>query len=174
MKKIKVQKLCRETFHKFGTYSMLIDPFTEEAAGPKEAGSVFFRDILQQDLGGKAASYSTCRVLPRRLEITDAEFHNHTCETAIPLDGDAILWFAPASAGRKFPADKAEAFYVPQGCAVVCRPGVWHHAPYAMNQKPVNVLVVLPERTYANDTYSVTLSDEERVELEFFPDSDCL
>ena len=64
MKKIKVQKLTYEAFHKFGTYSMVIDPFPEEAAGPKDADCVFFRNLLQQDLGGNAASFSTCRVVP--------------------------------------------------------------------------------------------------------------
>ena len=165
MKKIKVQKLTYEAFHKFGTYSMVIDPFREEAAGPKDADCVFFRDLLQQDLGCSTASFSTCRVVPRPLIITDAEFHNHTCETAIPLDGDAILWFAPASADKIFPVDKVEAFYIPRGCAVNCRPGVWHHAPYAVNGKPVNVLVVLPERTYARDTFCIALPDKERIEL---------
>ena len=166
MKKIKVQKLTYEAFHKFGTFSKMIDPFPEEAAGPKDADCVFFRDMLQQDLGGNTASFSTCRVVPRPLIITDAEFHNHTCETAIPLDGDAILWFAPASSGNSFPADKAEAFYVPRGCAVNCRPGVWHHAPYAVNASPVNVLVVLPERTYARDTFCIALDADDQVELE--------
>ena len=165
MKKIKVQKLSYETFHKFGTYSMVIDPLAEEAAGPKDADCVFFRDLLQQDLGGNAASFSTCRVVPRPLIVTDAEFHDHTCETAIPLDGDAILWFAPASADKIFPVDKVEAFYIPRGCAVNCRPGVWHHAPYAVNGSPVNMLVVLPERTYARDTFCIALPDKERIEL---------
>ena len=29
--------------------------------------------------------------------------------------------------------------------------GVWHHALYAKGDKPVNVLVLLAERTYHND-----------------------
>lgn len=166
MKKIKVQKLSYEAFHKFGTYSPLIDPLDEEAAGTKEADCVFYRDLLQQELDGKAASYSTCRVLPRPLKITDAEFHYRTCEAAVPLDGDAVLWFAPATPDKTFPADKIEAFYVPQGCVVNCRPGVWHHAAYSVNGKPLNVLIVLPERTYANDAFGFTLPVDEQIELE--------
>lgn len=165
MNKIKVQKLTYEAFHKFGTFAPLIDPLNEEAAGDKKAASVFFRDLLQQDMDAKTPSYSTCRVLPRPLVITDAEFHCHTCEVAIPLDGDAILWFAPATPDKKFPASQVEAFYVPQGCVVNCRPGVWHHAAYSLNQKPLNVLIVLPERTYANDAYSIPLDSDEQLEL---------
>lgn len=166
MKKVKVQKLSRDAFRKFGTYAPLIDPFDEEAAGPKEACCVFFRDLLQQELNGRSASFSTCRVLPRPMKITEVEFHSHTCETAVPLDGDAIFWFAPASPGKAFPADKVEAFYVPRGYAVNCRPGVWHHAAYSVDGKPANVLIVLPERTYADDAYCVTLAEDEQIELE--------
>ena len=52
MRKIKVQKLTHENFRRYGTFAPLIDPLSEEAAGPKDAESVFFRDLLQQDLGG--------------------------------------------------------------------------------------------------------------------------
>lgn len=166
MRKIKVQKLTHENFHRYGTFAPLIDPLSEEAAGPKDAESVFFRDLLQQDLGGGIPSYSTCRVLPRPFVITDAEYHNHTCEVAIPLDGDAVLWFAPATPDKEFPADRAEAFFVPRGTVVSVRPGVWHHAAYSLNDKPLNVLIVLPERTYATDAFSIPLPPENRVEIE--------
>lgn len=166
MQKVKVRKLDRESFRKFGTYSDLIDPLAEEAIGNKNAECVFFRDMLQQELPGRAASYSTCRVLSRPLRITDAEFHDRTCEVAIPLDGDAVFWFAPATAGKEFPADQVEAFFVPRGCVVNCRPGVWHHAAYSVDGKPLNVLIVLPERTYACDAYCISLAPEEQIELE--------
>lgn len=166
MHKIKVQKLTHENFHRYGTFAPLIDPLAEEAAGSKDAETVFFRDLLQQDLSGSAPSYSTCRVLPRPLIITDAEYHNHTCEAAVPLDGDAILWFAPATADNVFRADRAEAFWVSRGTVVSVRPGVWHHAAYSLNDQPLNVLIVLPERTYANDAFSLKLELDSQAEIE--------
>ncbi len=165
MKTVKVQKLTRDAFRRYGAYAPLIDPLDEEAAGPKEAATVLFRDLLQQDLDGGIPSYSTCRVLPRPMLITEAEFHDHTCEVAIPLDGDAIFWFAPATAGKDFPAGRVEAFHVPQGCAVSIRRGVWHHAAYAVGGRPLNVLIVLPERTYANDAYGVALPADEQIAI---------
>ncbi len=165
MKTVKVQTLTRDAFRRYGSYAPLIDPMEEEAAGPKDAETVFFRDLLQQDLDGGAPSYSTCRVLPRPMQITEVEFHDHTCEVAIPLDGDAILWFAPATPGKTFPADKVEAFYVPQGYVVSVRPGVWHHAAYAVKDKPLNVLIVLPERTYVNDAYCASLPKDEQIRI---------
>jgi ureidoglycolate lyase len=56
-------------------------------------------------------------------------------------------------------------FGIPRGTLVVLRPGVWHHAPFTIDGKPANVLVVLPERTYANDCVVVELSAEEQVEI---------
>lgn len=41
MHKIKVQKLTHENFHRYGTFAPLIDPLAEEAAGSKDAETVF-------------------------------------------------------------------------------------------------------------------------------------
>jgi ureidoglycolate lyase len=55
---------------------------------------------------------------------------------------------------------------VPRGTLVVLRPGTWHHAPFAIDDKPANVLIVLPERTYANDAVVVELEPAERIRIE--------
>lgn len=165
MKTVKLQKLTLEAFRKFGAFSGMIDPIGETAGSP-DAETVFYRDMLQQELGGGAASYSTCRVRPRPSVITTAEYHNHACEVALPLNGDAILWFAPASAGNDFPTDKVEAFLVPRGTVVSVRPGVWHHAAYAVGSEALDVLIVLPERTYANDTFCVELDADRQIRLD--------
>ena len=78
MKTIKVQKLTRENFHKFGDFVTLIDPLNEPATGPKDAWCAFFRDMVQLDLGGAVPSFSTCRIQPRKFVVDEAEFHNHT------------------------------------------------------------------------------------------------
>ena len=126
MKSIKVQKLTRENFHKFGSFANFIDPLSEPATGPKDAVLAFFRDMLQVDLGGAVPSFSTCRIMPRPMVITDAEYLNFTSEAAMPLDQDAIFWCAPANASQEFPADDVEAFLVPKGTMIMLRPGVWH------------------------------------------------
>ena len=167
MKTIKVQKLSRDAFHKFGDYAMLIDPLTEEATGPKDAVCAFFRDMLPVDLGGAVPSFSTCRILPRKMEVTDAEYHDYTCEAAMPLDQDAICWFAPATASKDFPADEVEAFLIPRGTMVVVHPGVWHHAAFATEDKPLNMMIVLPERAYINDVYCAPVPADQQVAIEF-------
>ena len=167
MKQIKIQKLTRENFHKFGSYAMLIDPLDSPATGPKDAPIAFFRDMVQQDLGGAVPSFSTCRMQYRPMVVADAEYHNYTSEVAMPLDQDAVVWCAPAGAGDELPLDDVEAFLVPKGCVLMLRPGVWHHAAFAVEQRPLNVMIVLPERAYATDCCCFSLPAEKQFELIF-------
>ena len=167
MKQIKIQKLTRENFHKFGSYAMLIDPLDSPATGPKDAPIAFFRDMVQQDLGGAVPSFSTCRMQYRPMVVADAEYHNYTSEVAMPLDQDAVVWCAPAGAGDELPLDDVEAFLVPEGCVLMLRPGVWHHAAFAVEQRPLNVMIVLPERAYATDCCCFSLPADKQFELIF-------
>ena len=167
MKEIKVKALTRDKFNKYGSYAILNAPENEPATGPKDANIVFFRDMMTQDLNGAAPSFSTCKVLKRDFIITDAEYHDNTSEVALPLNQDAIIWCAPATAGKEFPVDEVEAMFVPQGCAVMLRPGVWHHAAFATTDEALNVLIVLPERTYNNDCYCIALPEEQQIAIKF-------
>jgi ureidoglycolate lyase len=63
------------------------------------------------------------------------------------------------------PVDRIEVFRVPQGTLVTLRPGVWHHAPFAFECECVNVMVVLPERTYMNDCFVFIIPEEEQIEM---------
>ena len=82
------------------------------------------------------------------------------------IDGDAHggNWHRQVSL---LSADKVEAFRVPQGYAVMCRPGVWHHAAFPVGDKPVNVLIVLPERTYVNDVFVAKLPKDRQFEIAY-------
>jgi len=46
---------------------------------------------------------------------------------------------------------KVEIFEVPKLTLVKLKIGVWHHAAYAKGNQPVNILILLAERTYHND-----------------------
>ena len=109
---------------------------------------------------------STCRVLKRPPVVDVTEFHTSCGEGMLALDGDALIHVAPASAGAEPPLDDIEIFRVPQGMAVAVRPGVWHHAPFAYNTDCLNMLIVLPERTYANDCVVVELGKEDQIAIE--------
>jgi ureidoglycolate lyase len=162
MKTVRIEELNAETFQPFGFFARLIDPAAEKiGASPIE----FYRDMAQLDLGGASiASFSTCRVEPREPVIDVTEYHSYTGEGILPLDGDILIHAGPATPpDSPPPIERFRVFRVPRGTMVCLRPGVWHHAPFAIGKNPVNVLIVLPERTYANDCVVVELAESEQL-----------
>jgi ureidoglycolate lyase len=86
----------------------------------------------------------------------------------MPLNGDMLFFVAPATPPNDpFPAAGVRVFRVPQYTSLIIRPGVWHHAPFIVGEGTLNVLVTLPERTYANDCYVTHLSVNEQIEISF-------
>ena len=164
VKSIKIQKLGYENFNKYGTFHNMINPDTEILA----SGNVeFHRDITKVTLGMcTQPSFSVTHIKKRPMIVEKLEYHDRTGEAFMPLDGDIVIHLAPASKPADIPYNKLEAFLVPQGTLITINPGVWHQAPYAADQEEVNVLVVLPERTYANDCKLVILEEEKQLLLE--------
>lgn len=164
MKKVIVQKLSREHFEKYGSFHNMINPQTEVLA----KGTVeFHRDIAKMTLGMcNQPSFSVTHIENRPYIVEKLEYHDRTGETFMPLDSDVIIHLAPASKPADIPDENIEAFLVPKGTLVVIHPGVWHQAPYVYGEKEANVLVVLPERTYANDCKVVFLEKQYELVLE--------
>lgn len=164
MRTLKVEKLDVEKFLPFGFYGNLINPDADKlGARPIE----FFRDMVQQDLCcASKVSFSTCRVEKRDFVIDVSEYHTCTGEGILPLDNDILIHVGPAAARDSgVPLDKIRVFKIPKGTMVVIRPGVWHHAPFTLKDSPANVLIVLPERTYANDCRVFKLAKGDRIRI---------
>ncbi len=164
MKTIKVEELSAEAFLPFGHFGQMVNPSAEKLGAPPVE---FFRDMVQEDMGGPTiVSFSTCRVEKRDFVITVSEYHTRTGEGILPLDNDVLIHVAPATpSNAPVPVDKMHAFRVPKGTMVTLRPGIWHHAPWTVNNQPASVLIVLPERTYANDCVVIKHSDEEKIKI---------
>ncbi len=147
MKKLPIQELSREAFRPFGDYVQLIRPDSEfDPARPVS----FTPDMLTVDLARfTTASFSICRVSPREQKVAVSEYHTYTMEGICPLDGDCYIHVGKP--GPKPLADTMAVFKVPHGTMVSLKPGVYHMGPFACADKPVNVIIVLPVRTYAND-----------------------
>ena len=164
MTKITVSELNIESFNKYGFYANMINPEAPKlGCEPIE----FYRDMVMLDLGQNTnAAFSICRVCKRPDVVDVSEFHDRCGEGILPLDSDVLIHVAPASTGCEVPVEKIEIFRVPKGTMVVLRPGVWHHAPFAYKSDVANVLIVLPERTYAVDCKVTELTEDNMIEID--------
>jgi len=164
MPKATIKELTLQAFQPYGSFANMLNPNTAHLGEPPIQ---FFRDMLPLDLGtATTASFSICRVETRPNVVDVTEYHNTCAEGILPLDGDVLIHVGPATPVGEIPLDAFEIFRVPQGTMVALRPGVWHHAAFTHNTDVVNVLIVLPERTYANDCAVRELTEEQRIAVE--------
>lgn len=162
MKTIKIQGLSEDAFRKFGQFADLIHPDAFPKIGEGPGG--FYRDMVELPFGGDTMpTVSVSEVYPGTLEARALEFHSRTGEGMLPLDEDVIICFAPATFDAHIPVQQVEAFHVPRNTLIMIRPGVWHSPAIVPGNAPVHMLVLLPERTYANDLHLEELS--EAIEL---------
>ncbi len=163
MKTLPIQELREESFQQYGFYKYLFGKDTP-LIGNKPIE--FYRDIIQLSLGNtSAASFSICTVAKRDPVIDVVECHDYTSEGIYPIDSDILIHVAYATPNGP-ELDSMEVFKVPRHTMVVLRPGTWHHAPFAYDSLEANILIVLPERTYKNDCFSVELSDTEKIRIQ--------
>ena len=162
MKGITVKELSLNDFSKYGTFAGMINP---DGCKIGEEPIEFYRDLVTMSFERPTVAFSVTRILKRPLIIDSIEFHSSSEEGMLPLDGDVLLSVAPATANGDIPDDRVEVFHVPKGMMVMVRPGVWHSAPFTYNADCANVVIVLPERTYANDCSIVRLSGEKLLKI---------
>ena len=141
MRTVRVEELSVEGFLPFGYYSQMIDPQAVKIGAPPIE---FFRDMMQLNLGSTTmASFSTCRVEHRDSVIDVTECHSSTGEGILPLDNDILIHVGPATPpDTDIPLDEI-----------------------TVDDDPANVLIVLPERAYANDCWVVTLAEEDWIRV---------
>lgn len=152
---LRVQELSLEAFQEFGTFA----PLTPPTATPlvKNDGPIAFwpdcgNVLMLGPNGNNEVAVGICQVQWRPLAIDVVEYHTACGEGILPLDGDIYVHVARPTGGSDAPVDGLEVFRVPQGTMVMLKPGVWHHAPFAVQQgTTVNTVIMLPQRTYAND-----------------------
>ena len=163
MKEVRVEKLTLESFSPFGYFSNMINPDMSHFGNPPIE---FYRDMLQLNLSDSSiASFSICRVEKRPEVIDTIEYHSMCAEGILPLDSNVLIHTAPATKKGVIPLDDFRVFSVPKGTLIILKPGVWHHAPFLDDSNQANVLIVLPERTYANDCIVEKLSEEDKIKI---------
>lgn len=163
MRKIKAVPITNENFRPYGSFASFLNP--QGNCFPGDAS--FYPDQLELNIpGGKPATFSPLTV--RRMEkmiVTQAEYHSHSGECVFVIDDDAVLHVAPPS-NRVIVPEKTEAFIVPKGTMVKLNTGVWHLAALPVHNELLHVMIVLPERVYANDCVVCQYPEDQYVEIE--------
>ncbi len=162
MRNVTIEPLTMEAFSPFGSYRDLLHPDGECIGGePIE----FFRDMLHMHIDNP--TIAICRVIERPLIINTTEMHSRTAEATLSLDADTLIHVGPATPPGIVPVEKFRVFFVPKGTIVTVHAGVWHHAAFLYDNSATaaNVIGILPERTYANDSVVVSLPEESQMAI---------
>lgn len=153
-----LQDLDEIAFSRFGS---IVDAPSRnhDAAGP---GWSWWAEtaFLPSDARPYGIGYLTLEPVP--LVFDWAERHLRTMEMIIPVRGDCVIHVAPANPSTNIDRDprpeEFQAFRIRQGQAVILKPGVWHAAPFALQENSA-ALVLLLEHTGRDDLTLVRFPD---------------
>ena len=161
MLQIKAKPITVEGFAPYGQFYDMSTP-----GGYALQGEIhrFFPDRLVADCNTRVG-YSVIQVTkPEKLIITQQEYHTSTWEMIMPLNDDMLFHVAPATGGNPV-GDLSEVFIVPKNTMIKLNTAIWHLAPLPVHGKDLTCLIVLPERTYANDCHVVDLPTDQQFEI---------
>lgn len=158
MRTIKAQRLTREAFAPYGSFTSVVQP------QGFHMGDFFNDQVLLPVSGNYAVAFSPLVFhKAEHMLVERAEYHNTTGEVMVIMDDDVVIHVAPAS-GEPVP-QLTEAFLVPKGTVVKLNLGVWHCGGYCLNKDEAHVLIVLPQRIYKNDCIVVDYAPEDCMEI---------
>ena len=162
MRTIKAVPITIENFRPYGSFASMLNPTGNCFPGD----ATFYPDQIELNIqGGKPVTFSPLTVKkPEKMVVTKAEYHTTTGEGIMILDDDAIIHVAVPS-NRVIVPEKTEAFIVPKGTMVKLNTGVWHMAPLPVNNDMLHVMIVLPERIYANDCIVCDYPEDRQFEI---------
>ena len=159
---IKAVPITTEGFRPYGSFASMLEPTGNCFPGC----ATFYPDQVELNVqGGKPITFSPLTVKkPERMIVTQAEYHNYTGEGVLVLDDDAVIHVAPPS-NKIIVPEKTEAFIVPKGTLVKLNTGVWHLAALPVHNELLHVMIILPERVYANDCIVCEYPEDRQVEI---------
>lgn len=158
MYNIKAKPINAEEFKPFGTFASILEPSGFSLGD-------FYNDQVEFPVSGNLPiAFSPLVVHKGEMLVTQAEYHDTTCEGVLCLDDDVVLHVAPAT--KEPVPELTQAFIVPKGTMVKLNVGVWHLAAMPMNLETAHVMIVLPERIYKSDCVVVDYAPEQYVKIE--------
>ena len=161
MRKIKAEPLTAEAFAPYGTFTDVMNPKGYHIGGEFHD---FYRDQAKfYAESGLPVGLSPLVVRNHGYVVEAVEWHNHTCEAMMPVSGDAVMHVSLASGG--YDVGQTKAFIVPKGTLVKLNTGVWHLAALPVHNELLHVMIVLPERVYANDCVVCDFPEDRQFEI---------
>lgn len=162
MKTLHAEPLSLEAFAPFGQFASLVD---NDDIAPEGSAMDFTADLVPMLTSSPLpVCFSTLKSYKRDMVVDALEFHNYTGEGMLCPDDDVVIHVAPAT-NRTLALHKTRAFYIPKGTLVMLKVAVWHYAAFPVHKNKANVIIILPERTYANDCEVVQLKEEEKFRI---------
>ncbi|MDD3921882.1 MAG: ureidoglycolate lyase [Eubacteriales bacterium] len=163
MRQIKAAPITKENFQPYGSFASMLNP--QGNCFPGE-DSAFYPDPVQLSVSGDVQIAFSPLTAQRKKQyiVTRSEYHDWTGEGILFLDDDAVFHVAPPSKHEIVP-EKTEAFIVPKGTLVKLNTGVWHLTPMPLHNDVLHMMIVMPERVYANDCVVVDYPPEQYIEI---------
>lgn len=163
MRRIKAVPITVENFRPYGCFVNMLEPTGNCFPGVE---SSFYPDQAMLSVRGATPIAFSPLVVnkPERMLITKSEYHDLTGEGIFIIDDDAVIHVAPPS-NREIVPEKTEAFIVPRGTLVQINTGVWHLSPLPLHKDVLHVMIVMPERVYANDCKVCDFPETEYIEI---------
>ncbi len=156
--KLSLQALTAETFAPYGEV-------VSQPQRPNDAGGPGWRwwgEVVRMGGGDRPYAIGYLDLTPAPLTFDWAERHMQSDELLVPLGSDCAVYVGPPAypdEPDRMPAlDQFAVFKVPQGQAVLLKPGTWHGAPMAIDA-PTKVLVILLKNTGNQDMHLVRFED---------------
>lgn len=149
MKTIKVKKLTKEAFEKYGEVLTI----EGREAGGNPVSHLWYPQVVVID---DPTSVNLMKVIPHEFVLKDFEKHDLTTENLLAMDGDLIVGMAPAG---ELDAAAVEAFYIPAGMGISLKPSVWHAVPFAVGKEVMSVCI-FKNNTSHDDIYFASISEE--------------
>ena len=157
---IKAKPITNDNFRPYGAFASMLNP----AGNCFPGDATFYPDQVALCAQGQITFSPLTVKKPECMIVSQAEYHNYTGEGVFVIDDDAIIHVAPPSNHVIVP-EKTEAFIVPRGTLVKLNAGVWHLAALPVHNELLHVMIVLPERVYANDCIVCDYPEDRQFEI---------
>jgi len=157
---VKAKKITHENFGKFGTF---LDPYN--CGTPIVEGDItYYPDRLPLNFASSTLITVSVVVMKKRAFVEqNMEYHERTEEVQGGYNADTVFFVGPP---RKEPElSKFEAFILPKNNWYRTKRGVWHWAPFPIEEDNVLGWCLLPPYTYTNDSISTRASDPIKIIL---------